>query len=158
VNSVLSLRGGEPFSVLSSTDNSGTGEGYQRATQVLHDPFAGVSHSFTDKQVTWVNPAAFADGPTGTFSGASRRNQLYGQGFEDVDLSVFKTGSIGEWVKIQFRAELFNLFNRKNLAPPSNTVGDGFGVISDTIGDYNGAPGIGPGEPFNTQFGLKVIF
>src|SRR5262249_26655003 len=82
----------------------------------------------------------------------------YGQGFEDVDLSVFKTSSIGEWVKVQFRAELFNVFNRKNLAPPSNTVGDGFGVISDTIGDYNGAPGIGPGEPFNTQFGLKVIF
>jgi len=158
VNSTLSLRGGEPFSVLSSTDNSGTGEGFQRATQVLHDPFAGVSHSFADKQVTWVNPAAFADGPTGTFAGASRRNQLYGQGFEDVDLSVFKTGSIGEWVKIQFRAELFNVFNRKNLAPPANTVGDGFGVISDTIGDYYGAPGIGPGEPFNTQFGLKVIF
>jgi hypothetical protein len=158
VNSLISLHGGEPFSVLSSSDNSGTGEGYQRAVQVLPDPYAGVSHKFADQQVTWVNPAAFADGPTGTFVGTSRRNQLFGQGFEDVDLSVFKTGSIGEWVKIQFRAELFNVFNRKNLSPPSNTVGDGFGVISDTIGDYNGAPGIGPGEPFNTQFGLKVIF
>ena len=158
VNSLISLHGGEPFSVLSSSDNSGTGEGYQRAVQVLPDPYAGVSHKFADQQVTWVNPAAFADGPSGTFVGTSRRNQLYGQGFEDVDLSVFKTGNIGEWVKIQFRAELFNVFNRKNLAPPSNTVGDGFGVISDTIGDYNGAPGIGPGEPFNTQFGLKVIF
>jgi hypothetical protein len=143
---------------LSSTDNSGTGEGYQRATQVLSDPYAGVSHKFANQQVTWMNPNAFTDGPTGTFAGASRRNQFFGPGFEDVDFSVFKSGNIGERVKVQFRAEMFNLFNRKNYAPPSHTVGSGFGVISDTIGDYNGAPGIGPGEPFNTQLGLKIIF
>jgi hypothetical protein len=28
----------------------------------------------------------------------------------------------------------------------------------DTIGDFNGAPGIGPGEPLNVQFTMKVIF
>jgi len=31
-------------------------------------------------------------------------------------------------------------------------------VSADTIGDYNGAPGIGPGEPFNVQFALKLVF
>ncbi|HEX3437910.1 MAG TPA: TonB-dependent receptor, partial [Pseudacidobacterium sp.] len=158
LNSLISLHGGTPFSVLSSSDNSGTGEGYQRAVQVLHNPFADISRKLVNQQVTWINPDAFAPGPTGTFEGTSRRNQLFGPGFESVDLSVFKTGNIGERVKVQFRAEMFNLFNRNNYAPPSNTVGAGFGIISDTIGDYNGAPGIGPGEPFNTQFGLKVIF
>jgi hypothetical protein len=34
----------------------------------------------------------------------------------------------------------------------------GFAKSSDTIGDYNGAPGIGPGEPFNMQLALKIIF
>jgi hypothetical protein len=34
----------------------------------------------------------------------------------------------------------------------------GSGVISDTIGDFNGAPGIGPGEAFNMQLGLKILF
>ena len=34
----------------------------------------------------------------------------------------------------------------------------GFGLVSDTIGDFNGAPGIGPGEPFNMQIAIKVIF
>src|SRR5579859_4750094 len=34
LNSLITLRGGEPFSVYSSSDNSGTSEGYQRATQV----------------------------------------------------------------------------------------------------------------------------
>jgi hypothetical protein len=158
LNSLISLHGGTPFTVYSSTDNSGTGEGFQRAVQVLSDPYAGVNHKFANQQVTWVNPNAFTDGPSGTFAGASRRNQLFGPGFEDVDFSVFKTGSIGERVKVQIRAEMFNLFNRKNFAPPSNTVGSGFAIISDTIGDYNGAPGIGPGEPFNTQLGAKIIF
>jgi hypothetical protein len=40
---------------------------------------------------------------------------------------------IGEWVKVQFRAEFFNVFNRLNLAPPSNTSGDSLGLLSDTI-------------------------
>jgi len=30
--------------------------------------------------------------------------------------------------------------------------------LYDTIGDFNGAPGIGAGEPFNTQLALKVSF
>jgi hypothetical protein len=33
-----------------------------------------------------------------------------------------------------------------------------FGTITQTIGYYNGTPDIGPGEPFNTQFALKVLF
>jgi len=88
---------------------------------------------------------------------------------------VIKNTKITERVNAQFRMEFFNLFNRKNLAPPSGgcgTVGDatsplqsaractgsGVGVTADTIGDFNGAPGIGPGEAFNLQLGLKIIF
>jgi hypothetical protein len=37
-------------------------------------------------------------------------------------------------------------------------TGSGLGVTADTIGDFNGAPGIGPGEAFNLQLGIKVIF
>ena len=55
---------------------------------------------------------------------------------------------------------MFNLFNRANYAPPGGggvSVGGNF-TLNDTIGDYNGAPGIGAGEPFNTQFAAKFIF
>jgi hypothetical protein len=31
-------------------------------------------------------------------------------------------------------------------------------LVSDTIGDFNGAPGIGPGEAFNLQLVAKIIF
>lgn len=158
-NSLLAIHGGQPFSILSSNDNSGTGEGFQRAVQVSSKPFAGVKHKLVNGEEFWINPASFEDGPTGTFVGTSRRNQIYGPGYQSVDLSVFKSGSIHETVKIQFRAEFFNLFNHYNFAPPSNTVdSEGLGLISDTIGDYNGAPGIGPGEPFNAQLGLKILF
>jgi hypothetical protein len=54
--------------------------------------------------------------------------------------------------------EMFNIFNRLNLAPPSGYLFGGFGQSTDTIGDYNGAPGIGPGEPFNMQLALKLVF
>jgi len=54
---------------------------------------------------------------------------------------------------------MFNIFNRVNLANPSGTFGSSsFGRATDTRGDNAGAPGIGPGEPFNVQFAAKLIF
>jgi hypothetical protein len=49
---------------------------------------------------------------------------------------------------------MFNLFNRTDLAPPDNYLADGsaFGTITTTIGNYNGAPGIGP------RGTLKILF
>ena len=107
----------------------------------------------------WLDPAAFADPAPGTF-GTTRRNAYYGPGYSDVDFSVFKDTKIKERLTIQLRAEMFNLFNRANFAPPGGgnvSVGGNF-TLNDTIGDYNGAPGIGAGEPFNTQFAAKFIF
>ena len=49
---------------------------------------------------------------------------------------------------------MYNLFN---LAPPSGGLGGGFGKSSDTIGDYNGAAGIGPRGPFNMQLALYLL-
>jgi hypothetical protein len=158
VNGLIAIHGGEPFNILSPNDNSGTGEGYQRAVKV-GNPLAGVQHKLVDGTEFWINPASFTDGPTGTFLGTAARNQVYGPGFQSVDFSTFKTFSIHELVEVQFRVELFNLFNHKNFAPPLNVAdGSSLGQIYDTIGDYNGAPGIGPGEPFNTQLGLKIEF
>jgi hypothetical protein len=156
LSSLLSFHTGQPFTVFSSSDTTGTGEGVQRADQI-GDPFAGVSHAFSASGVTWVNPAAFTNPAPGTF-GTSPRNGYYGPGFASVDFSVVKNTKITERINTQLRIEMYNLFNRINLAPPSGGLGGGFGKSSDTIGDYNGAPGIGPGEPFNMQLALKIIF
>jgi hypothetical protein len=138
LSSLVSLHTGQPFTVFSSTDNTGTNEGEQRA-DLIGDPFAGTSHSFNKAGVMWLNQAAFAN-PAST------------------DFSVIKNTKITERIGTQFRIEMYNLFNRVNLAPPSGTVGSGLGITADTIGDFNGAPGIGPGEAFNLQLALKIIF
>jgi outer membrane receptor protein involved in Fe transport len=156
LSSLLSFHTGQPFTVYSSADTTGTNEGVQRANQI-GDPFAGVSHSFSKSGVQWVNPAAFENAAPGTF-GTSPRNGYYGPGYAAVDFSVVKNTKITERIAAQLRVEMFNLFNRTNLALPSGTLGSGFGISADTIGDYNGAPGIGPGEAFNVQLGLKITF
>ena len=156
VNSLMSFHGGAPFTVFASGDISGTGEGYDRAVQV-GDPQKG--YQGQSANANWLNPAAFADPAAGSF-GTSRRNAYYGPGYSDVDLSVFKDNKIGERINVQLRAEMFNLFNRVNFAPPGGndvTVGGNF-TLNDTIGDYNGSPGIGAGEAFNMQLGAKIIF
>src|SRR3984893_13849479 len=156
LSSLLSFHTGQPFNATTSTDNTGTDEGVQRPN-LIGDPYAGVSHNFSKHGVQWVNPAAFAEPAPGTY-GNLPRNFLYGPGFADVDFSVIKNTKITERINTQFRVELYNLFNRTNLAPPSGGLGSGFGITADTIGDYNGAPGIGPGEAFNVQLGLKITF
>lgn len=158
LNNVLHFNTGEPFPILVGTDSSGTGENQDRPN-ISGNPTAGVNRALVDhSDVQWINPAVFSTPTYGTW-GSLRRNQIPGPGFGDVDLSFLKNTPIwNERVRSQFRVEVFNLFNRTNLAPPYGNLGSGFGQSSDTIGDYTGAPGIGPGEPFNVQLSLKILF
>ena len=153
-NGLLNFHGGQPFTVAASSDRSGTNEGQDRANQI-----APVQKGYLGEHpnVAWLNPAAFADPALGTF-GTSLRNAYYGPGYSDVDLSVFKDTHVGERATIQLRAEMFNVFNRVNFAPPHATGAGGSFTLNDTIGDYNGAPGIGAGEAFNMQLGAKIVF
>jgi hypothetical protein len=162
VNGLIAVHSGQPFTVYNSADSSGTDENAQRVN-LIGNPLAGVDRTFHKATPTssateqWINPAAFAAPANGTF-GTMKRNALYGPGYGDADLSLFKTTPITERVSIQLRGEVFNAFNRKNLAPPGNTLGGGLGQLSSTIGNYWGAPGVGPGEPLNAQLGAKIIF
>lgn len=153
VNSLLSFHGGQPFSVTAGGDISGTNEGNDRAVQIAP---AQRGYQGQKPLANWLNPAAFTTAPLYTF-GTTRRNGYIAPGYSDVDFSVFKDTKLGEYATIQFRAEMFNLFNRTNFASPGGSVGGSF-TLNDTIGDANGAPGIGAGEPFNTQFGAKITF
>ncbi len=154
---LVTAHSGQPFNFDAGTQRPGL--------NLVSDPFSGVSHTFiAGVGEQWVNPAAFcvpgAAGCPGTAdpAGDLSRNKFYGPGFVDTDLSVFKTFDvIKERLRLQLRAEMFNVFNRINLASGSGSIGSN-GFVSDTIGDFNGAPGLGPGEPFNMQLAAKVIF
>jgi hypothetical protein len=179
---------------LSSLMNWHTGQPYdgtRSGLSLLGDPFKGISHSFSAANggTLWIDPTAFCQAGVGTCPtgpivagndlGNVSRNKFHGPGYGAVDFSIIKNIPIRERLKVQLRAEMFNLLNRINLASSLGSVPtggcvpnagtgrcvaftdpnySGFGLVSDTIGDFNGAPGIGPGEAFNMQLAIKIIF
>ncbi|AXC15244.1 Oar protein [Acidisarcina polymorpha] len=158
-NSAWSFHGGTPYTVTSSSNPSGNGESADRAVQVVANPNAephGIG-AVSPGVVQWFVPGAFVDAPTGQYS-PTRRGQNYNPGYSAVDLSILKNTPIVERVTAQFRADIFNIFNRTNLAPLGFPSTGETGQIGSTIGPYLGNPGIGPGEPLNAQFALKIIF
>ena len=118
-----------------------------------------------------VRPASRARSPTppGSISAPSptplrapsaprAATSFYGPGYSDVDLSVFKNTKISERLTVQFRAEMFNLFNRINFAPTAPASARRQLHPQRHHRRLQRRPGIGAGEPFNTQFGAKIIF
>ncbi|MDE1177026.1 MAG: TonB-dependent receptor [Edaphobacter sp.] len=161
VNSFLTFYTGSPVTPRTGNNNSGVGEFKDRVTMVANPNT--VSRAFQRNSsgtgyVQWFSPAAYALPTAGTFS-ATPRNSVYGPGFGTVDASLIKNTTLHENLKLQLRAEMFNITNRLNLAPLSGSFGSSnFGQSTDTVGDYNGAPGLGSGEPFNVQFAAKILF
>ena len=157
VNSGFSFHGGTAFTVVSATNPSGNGESADRAVQVVSDPKAGVSHAISGGVVQWFSPTAFVDAPANTYS-PTRRGQNYNPCYSAVDMAFFKTTQITERVGAQFSVNVFNIFNRVNLAPVGFPFSGEGGQIGSTLGPYLGNPGIGPGEPLNAEFALKILF
>jgi hypothetical protein len=77
----------------------------------------------------WQRPAA------GTFGDAGR-NSLRGPSFFQTDLSVAKHFALHEGVSLQFRSDIFNLFNKVNLDNPQTCVDcpNGGTIISTAFG------------------------
>ena len=92
-------------------------------------------------------------GPNHGRFGTLGRDTFRGPGFRNFDVALIKDTSFGqraggELGTIQFRAELFNIFNTVNLGLPSNIVrGSGFGLISRTAGPSR-----------QIQFSVKLIY
>ena len=69
----------------------------------------------------WFDPTAFLLPLQGTF-GNTPRDFLRGPGFANVDLSIVKNLALVADRRIQFRIEVFNLFDRANFAVPNRSV------------------------------------
>ncbi len=80
--------------------------------------------------------------------GSEGRNLLHGPGLFNIDYSLFKSFPIKERLKLQFRAELFNIFNHPNFNNPASSFGTAsFGNITSTSTNNR-----------EIQFGLKLMF
>jgi hypothetical protein len=122
---------------------------------VLNVPSLGISSSGY-----WFNPADFATAATpnpsnspvpllGSFNNGTQRTICCGPGLVDWDFSVHKKIAFTETRYVQFRAEIFNVFNRTNYSNPDGGFSDGptsFGKISSA------------GDPRLLQFALKFFF
>jgi hypothetical protein len=76
-----------------------------------------------------INPAAFATPAAGTY-GDLARNALRGPIFRQFDLTLSKKFRLTENANIQFRTEIFNLFNTTNFNNPSVTLNNALPTLS----------------------------
>lgn len=102
----------------------------------------------------YFNPNAFILPPTGTYGNVGR-DILYGPGLATTDLSLAKNTSISEKLRLQFRAEFFNVFNRANFGSPNAVV---FGSASATPSPTAGVITSTSTTSRQIQFGLKLLW
>jgi hypothetical protein len=165
VGGVLTVESGPPFTPVVSGDVSGADEinnaTVQSGTPVDTDRPNVVSESFYPSRQTpqqWVLPSAFAT-PTEFTFGDAGRNILRGPGLGTCDFSILRNFRLGETAKVQFRAEMFNIFNRANFDIPQNIVNNAsFGQIFNTVQPVAGLASGGPGEPRELQLGLRLMW
>jgi len=107
-----------------------------------------------------INSAAFSIPPAGQ-SGNLGRNQLRGLGSWQQDLAMRRDFPIYENLKLQFRAEAFNLFNHPNFGSMQTTLtaanfGQATNMLNRQLGGLNQLYQIG--GPRSLQFALKLVF
>ena len=107
----------------------------------------------------WFNIAAFARQPFGT-AGNEKNNQIYGPSAKSVGFSVFKDFPIQERATLQFRAEMFNLFNTPNFASPNTSIhGFDSSEVPTSAGRFGQITSTNINFPARQiQFALKLLF
>ena len=104
--------------------------------------------------------------PLGQFGNMSR-NMFPDTSFKNFDFSIGKNFHFGEQMRLQFRAEFFNIFNHPNFANPYGGQ-NGFGLNDPSVRPFGcgcatpdiaaANPAIGSGGPRSIQLGAKFIF
>jgi hypothetical protein len=104
----------------------------------------------------WFNTSCFVDPPSGELGNASR-TPLSGPGFVNTDFSAIKHFILPwrEGMRLDFRAEVFNLFNHPQFGTPGGSTcaacpqldTPGFGAIDSTVNN-----------PRLIQLALKLLF
>ena len=197
-DSTVSLQSGQPFGLNynAEDDYSGGGDGYDRPDVVgpivyhKHDPnnFLDLSAFAMPCTNNGTIAGAAADCVPGTrHYGDLGRNSLVGPTYKQWDFALYKNTSIGERVKLQLRAEFFNILNHPNFASPllpsfiadpstnlaascgcgfhaatingiPREVGNGQYLLTATGDVGEGNPFLGGGGPRGIQLAAKFTF
>ncbi len=131
VNGILVLQSGLPFSVTTSKDISNTGLSSQFANLL-----PGIDPNVSNPTPAhWFNTSAFSDAePAGTYAfGDAPRNLLRSGGIDNLDFGLYRHLRVTEGSQVEFRAELFNIFNHPDFAAPTaNVESPSFGTVGGT--------------------------
>ena len=142
VGGLVRVQAGDMVAVSQATNlNSNLGFAVQRPNR------AGDPNQFANRGVAeWFNAAAFQ--PAGQFTiGSSSRNPVRGPGLQNADVMLGKTFRITERVRMDFRAEAFNVSNTPPLNDPNGSYG------SSAFGSITSA-----GTPRDFEFAVKLRF
>jgi len=120
------------------------------------------------------NPSAFTNPPVDPNTGNPirqgdvGRNALRGFGAAQWDFAVHRDFPIHESIKLQFRAELFNVLNHPNFGQPIGDINNPqFGQSTSMLGQYLSGGSVGSGAlsplyqiggPRSIQFAMKLMF
>lgn len=143
INGITTFQSGQPLTAIMGFDNANVGDGTARPDQIVDNP----NISRGDRSPThWFDTGAFVPAAFGTFGNAARNN-IIGPGLNNFDFSVLKSFRFSEQKRIEFRAEMFDLFNHTNFTTVGNVIGTGsFGQLTASR------------DPRVIQFGLKALF
>ena len=121
------LQSGPPFTVITAANTTNAFPAGPLRPNLVGNPELPSSERTLGR---WFNTAAFANPANFTF-GNSPRSVLRGPGLATLDATIEKSIPLGETVKVDLRAEAYNLLNRANFDIPGYTLGAAdFGVIS----------------------------
>jgi hypothetical protein len=153
LNTIASFYSGTPLNIFSGVNTAGLqGAGSQRPDLVSGVP---LYLDVPGDPMAIVNPAAFKIPASGTF-GNLKRGDVRGPGISNIDFSVAKNWRVKERYGIQFRAEMFNVFNHTNFRAHNLSVAGG--GIENNFSN----PGFGRATstrgPREIQFGFKFTF
>jgi hypothetical protein len=174
-DNIILARGATPVSPYYS------GLSYSLLSQaaVRPDVVPGVPLYLSDPSVAGgriINAAAFTEPPLDPTTGQPLRqgtlgrNALRGFGATQWDFDVRREFTLHEEVRLQFKAEFFNILNHPNFASPINDLdspqfGQSTSMLSNGLGsNVSGSGGFGfasvfeVGGPRSIQFGLKLQF
>ena len=142
-NTIIVVQSGAPFTVNLSVDRANIGAGPAQRPDQLHDPNLPAGERTPAR---WFDTDAFAMPAPFTF-GSARRNSVLGPGYANVDFAMAKNWPVGQAAVLEFRWEIFNLFNRANFDLPNRIFGSpNFGRIFSAK------------NPREMQFGVRLAF
>jgi hypothetical protein len=143
---IVTAQTGDPLTVVAGADISQTGLNADRGVQT-GSAYSGTACGSTVPCVSFLNPGGFQLPAAGTF-GNTGKGSLRGPGYFNWDMALSKAFPIhGDRIRIVFRAEYFNVFNRANFNDPGVSLsGSGFGQI------------LSAQDPRIGQLSLKLLF